>query len=156
MEQQLTFFLALAVGLVFGGLAVWLMLRADTSGAYGRAKAELAAEFNKLNERLAGKEIKIAELTKERDQLKAESDRQRQDVAALQASKAELEGRSEEKLAAVNQAQEKLAETFRALSAEALESNNQAFLHLAGATLERFQDGAKSELESRQKAIDTW
>jgi len=160
LEQQVAFFLALAVGLVFGGLAVWLMLRADTNNAYGRAKSELASELNKLTERLSGKEARINELMTDRDQLKAELDRQRQDTAAMQAAKAELEARvkekdkaAEERLAAVNQAEEKLTDTFRALSAEALQTNNQTFLHLAQATLERFQEGAKNDLESRQEAI---
>src|SRR5881398_1381183 len=40
------------------------------------------------------------------------------------------------------------------LSADALKSNNQAFIHLAKATLEQFQQGAKSDLEARQKAVD--
>jgi DNA recombination protein RmuC len=61
---------------------------------------------------------------------------------------------AEEKLAAIDEAQQKLSDAFRALSAEALRSNNQSFLVLAKATLEKFQDGARSELEMRQKAID--
>lgn len=46
-----------------------------------------------------------------------------------------------------------LANAFRALSAEALQRNNQAFLDLAKTTLERQQEAGKSELESRQQAI---
>ena len=38
--------------------------------------------------------------------------------------------------------------------AEALKSNNQSFLDLAKATLEKFQEGARGDLEMRQKAID--
>ena len=44
MEQQLVFFLALALGLIFEGLAIWLMVRADTLNAYVRAKSEMIAE----------------------------------------------------------------------------------------------------------------
>jgi DNA recombination protein RmuC len=44
-------------------------------------------------------------------------------------------------------------DTFRALSAEALQQNNQAFLELAKTTLERQQEAAQSELEKRQQAI---
>ena len=47
---------------------------------------------------------------------------------------------SEEKLAIVNQAQQKLADAFKALAAEALKGNNQSFLELAKATLEKFQE----------------
>jgi len=44
-------------------------------------------------------------------------------------------------------------DTFRALSAEALQRNNQAFLDLAQSSLEKQQITAKGELEKRQQAI---
>jgi DNA recombination protein RmuC len=49
---------------------------------------------------------------------------------------------------------EELRESFQALSAEALKSNNQAFLQLANATLEKFQSEAKGDLELRQQAVE--
>src|SRR5215467_12493407 len=49
---------------------------------------------------------------------------------------------------------EELRESFQALSAEALKSNNQAFLHLAQSTLEKFQSEAKGDLELRQQAVE--
>jgi len=61
---------------------------------------------------------------------------------------------AEEKLELVSEAQVELSNAFKALSADALKSNNQTFLDLAKSTLEKFQEGAKSDLESRQKAID--
>ncbi len=165
MEQQLTFFLALAVGLIFGSLAVWLMLRADTKNAYGRAYSQARTEFgneiSKLTERLSGKDSRIEELLKDRDQLKTELERQHRQKAELQSAKAELEARlaegaklAEEKLAVVEQAEKRLSETFQALSAHALKSNNEAFLQLARSALDRYQEGARSDLDSRQKAIE--
>lgn len=59
-----------------------------------------------------------------------------------------------EKIAVVEKAQDSLQASFHALSAEALKSNNQAFLELAKTQLERFQDGARVDLEQRQKSID--
>ncbi|HEU4833654.1 MAG TPA: DNA recombination protein RmuC, partial [Pyrinomonadaceae bacterium] len=47
----------------------------------------------------------------------------------------------------------KLADAFKALSADALRSNNQSFLDLAKQNLETFQQNAKGELERRQNAI---
>lgn len=51
-------------------------------------------------------------------------------------------------------AQADLANAFKALSADALQSNNRQFLDLATQTLGRYQDGAKADLEQRQQAID--
>ncbi|HSS75450.1 MAG TPA: DNA recombination protein RmuC [Thermoanaerobaculia bacterium] len=58
-----------------------------------------------------------------------------------------------EKLRLLNDAQAKLSDSFKALSAEALLSNNQSFLHLAKSALETFQEGARGDLERRQQAI---
>ena len=47
-----------------------------------------------------------------------------------------------------------LANAFKALSAEALNTNNQSFLQLATASLEKFQERAQGDLDARQKAVD--
>jgi len=60
----------------------------------------------------------------------------------------------EEKLSVLNEGKEKLKEAFQALSSDALRSNNQSFLALAKATLEKFQEGARGDLEMRRQAID--
>jgi DNA recombination protein RmuC len=54
---------------------------------------------------------------------------------------------------ALDEARQKLADTFKALSAEALQSNNRAFLDLAKTALERTQETARGDLELRQQAI---
>src|SRR5688572_11261721 len=50
--------------------------------------------------------------------------------------------------------QAKLSEAFRALSAEALQNNNQSFLDLAKTSLGQFQEAARGDLTNRQQAID--
>lgn len=59
----------------------------------------------------------------------------------------------QEKLQTLKEAEENLRHAFRSLSSEALQNNNKAFLDLAKSTLEKFQEGAKTDLSSRQKAI---
>jgi DNA recombination protein RmuC len=87
--------------------------------------------------------------------------RQERIRAGLEAEIARLTERLEgerlaagEKLAVLNEAREKLSNAFQALSAQALQSNNQAFLDLAKSTLEKFQEGARGDLELRRRAID--
>ncbi len=85
----------------------------------------------------------------------------REENARLNTLHEELKGRLEEEkkktidnLALLKNARENLIESFQALSSEALKSNNQAFLELAQTTLEKYQQGARGELEMRQKAIN--
>jgi DNA recombination protein RmuC len=62
--------------------------------------------------------------------------------------------RSREQLQTLERAQDNLATAFQALSAEALQRNNAVFLDLARTSLERFQEGARGDLEQRRQAID--
>ncbi len=55
--------------------------------------------------------------------------------------------------AALESARAALAETFGALSADALARNNQTFLDLARATLDTQQQAARAELDKRQQAV---
>ena len=60
-----------------------------------------------------------------------------------------------EKEALLEKAEENLRNTFKALSAEALNANNSSFLKLAEAALGKFQEHAKGDLEGRHKAIES-
>src|SRR5262249_50793120 len=67
---------------------------------------------------------------------------------------------ADEKIALIEGSHQKLAESFKALSADALARNNQSFLQLATATFTRAQDTlartqetARNDLELRQRAI---
>jgi DNA recombination protein RmuC len=74
--------------------------------------------------------------------------------AVLQTRLEEERKASQEKLVVLNNAEGKLADAFKALSADALRNNNQSFLDLAKQNLQTFQQTAKGELERRQSAID--
>jgi DNA recombination protein RmuC len=80
-------------------------------------------------------------------------------VTTLTACRSELEMKlvkeaeiSGEKLALLQNAQEKLTGAFKALSSDALRSNNTSFLELATTTLAKFQEMAKGELDNRKHA----
>lgn len=59
-----------------------------------------------------------------------------------------------EKVVAIKQSQLQLSDVFKALSVNALKSNNQSFFELSNTRLEKFQESARHDLESRQKSID--
>jgi len=92
-----------------------------------------------------------------RTKLKYEFDRGRTygetERAVLQTRLEEERKAHQEKLTLLNNAESKLADAFKALSADALRSNNQSFLDLAKQNLEAFQQNAKGDLERRQNAI---
>jgi len=155
-----TLTLALIAGILLGALATWLILRGREVQAREAGRLELSADLAALQERIAGRNRQIEEGGTALERSVAEAVRLRGENAGLQARLAQLATRLEEerkaaaeKFILLEEARTKLADAFKALSAEALSSNNQAFLHLAKSTLERFQEGARGDLESRQQAI---
>lgn len=78
----------------------------------------------------------------------------RQQLAALDARHVSDQESADEKLALLEQARDQLKESFQALSSEALSKNNESFLNLAKSTLEKYQEGAKGDLDKRQEAIN--
>jgi DNA recombination protein RmuC len=74
--------------------------------------------------------------------------------AVLQTRLEEERKANQEKITLLHNAEIKLADAFKALSADALRNNNQSFLDLAKQNLQSFQQNAKGELERRQNAID--
>jgi DNA recombination protein RmuC len=106
-----------------------------------RAAAEAsAARVPTLEAALAERELALYELKSTLAALEARSQSERQSLEA--------------QLAALEDARTQLTQAFKALSADALKSNNQAFLDLARTTLESFQQSARGDLEARQKAVD--
>jgi DNA recombination protein RmuC len=75
-------------------------------------------------------------------------------LATLEAQYASEQKSAEEKFALLEQARDQLKESFQALSSEALSKNNESFLNLAKTTLEKYQEGAKGDLDKRQEAIN--
>src|SRR4030081_2222661 len=126
------------VGLLFGSVIAWLALRSKAAASNARLS-------------LMEKELTAA---------KADLARLQQDHTQLVAGKARLESAleserktSNEKIEIVTHASEELRNSFKALAADALKSNNQQFLALARENLERFQSEARGDLEGRQKAV---
>lgn len=78
----------------------------------------------------------------------------REENIFLKARTVEERRSTEEKLALLHATEEKLSQSFKALSSEALEKSNASFLQLAKETLGKFQEKAKGDLEKRQESIE--
>src|SRR5690606_33052315 len=131
------------VGAVIGGAVVGLWLRSLLVVA--RADAARATE---LERELLSRELRVQELMRELTNARVE--------ASTLHERLDQERRaSTEKLALMDEAKTRLADAFNALSAEALNRNNQAFLELARNQLGQQQQLAKGELEARAREIDT-
>ncbi len=78
----------------------------------------------------------------------------REESIYLKAREVEQKRSMEEKLELLDVTQEKLSQSFKALSSDALEKSNASFLQLAKETLGRFQERAKGDLEKRQESIE--
>ena len=76
------------------------------------------------------------------------------EAAALRATLAAERVGAAEKAALLEAAREQLVNAFKALSAEALQTNNQQFLELAKGQFENLQLQSKHDLELRQQKID--
>jgi DNA recombination protein RmuC len=151
----------LLVGLLTGAGAAWLVWRTKALSAYERGKNDGEAEKATLVERLQGREQAVLEMRgrldeagRDRHSLQGEVTKLKQGVAQLETTLQQERKQAAEKLAVVNDAQQKLSDAFKALAAEALQSNNQSFLELAKTALETSHEAAKGDLEKRQQAID--
>lgn len=175
---------AVGTGAVAAGLLAWLAARSHLQAARARLaelaaegdrlRQELTAdrdERSRLAERLgaaeregAGLEERARRIPDLERLLEGREDalgRLRQDLAAagaeiasLRAERAKDAEAAAERLAVVERAEAAMREAFEALAAEALRSNNQAFLQLATTKLAEYQQGAARDLGARQLAIE--
>lgn len=148
-------------GIALGSIAAWLLLRDKIKHAREQAEMKSESERAALIERLKAKDEQIQELKKTLSGKTETIDSLQKEITSLKTSASELETRIEEerkaakeKLEILDEAREKLSDAFKALSAEALKSSNESFLELARTIMEKFQEGARGDLEKRQQAIN--
>ncbi len=173
-----------SAGFCLGGLGVYLALRSGREALNERLRnrerqlQELQASLDRLGEDISGlrEELRLqsdrrsaAEEKNTRiPDLESAIARKEKSIGELQAENTDLKARlseietrlaeerkaTEEKLMLLDEARQRFSDAFKALSADALRSSNQSFLELAKETLEKYQEAAKGDLQTRQKAID--
>jgi len=127
----------------------------------GLSQAE--ASILKVSEARSAAEAKLEQM----DQVEQALEEKRGEVKHLSATITELKEKqaeletiveiervaTEEKLQLLEKAKEKLTDTFQAISATALKNSHESFLELAKATLGKYQEGAKRDLELSQREV---
>jgi len=136
------FFIGLGAGLI----VAWLYYRS--------ARAVLGERIESRDRQIRETEARIQDASSQIDVFRNETSVLKTREAELNTTLGYERKVADEKLALIEEARQKLSEAFGALSAEALKSNNQAFLQLAKETLEKHQVQAKGDLENRQLAIE--
>ncbi len=129
----------LIISVLLAALVTWLVVRTRSAV---------------LRERVAILERGLASSQEELKAALSANSEARDKLAAVNAALQEERKTHAEKLGLLNRASEELREAFQALAAEALKSNNEAFLQLARTRLEKDQAVAKGDLELRQKAVE--
>lgn len=147
MENQILFIIVFLVGAGLGAAVAWLLLKTKASSAS-------AADLATVKERLSGKDSELHRLQQTFANEITEHKNSREENVELRAAVEGERRAAQERKDSFKQAAEELSEKFKALSRDALKDNNQSFLQLANLTLQKFQETAKGDLESRQKAID--
>jgi len=127
--EYVLFFL---IGAICAGSAVFLLTRQKTKY---------------LEKQVEQKEGQVSQVREECTSSKIE-------LAGIRTKLDEQQKAAEENLALLEEAKVRLSDAFKALSAEALRTNNAQFLELATTHLGKFQEGAKADLEKSQKAVD--
>src|SRR5678815_2131855 len=152
--------LMLVIGIIIGALLVYFNSRSKLRYEFDRGRTHSETEIATLSERLAGKDRQLLDVRETLDMQTAQINELQNENARTLASLSSIQTRLEEerrinqdKLELLSNAERKLGDAFKALSADALRSNNQSFLDLAKQNLETFQQNAKGELERRQSAI---
>lgn len=144
------------IATALGGLVIGLII------GYLVARQRLQDPFNRLQQEAAVAaatrahvEQNLRETQEKLRELEAEAVELRTVRTQLESTLKSEQRRTEEKITALENLHQRFQDTFKALSGEALRSNNAQFLELARETLSRFQSGAQSDLEKRQTAIDS-
>jgi DNA recombination protein RmuC len=131
----------------------------DLNGKLSQAEASIL----KVSEERSAANARLEQMLHVQQTLEEKTDEAKQlsaTITELKEKQAELETiiekermATEEKLQLLEKAEEKLTDTFQAISATALKNSHESFLELAKATLGKHQEGAKRDLELRKEEV---
>ena len=129
----------LIIGIALGAVIGWLIASRKAASATARAEQVMSErdqarkDFEALREKLSSAE---------------------QEKAGAVARNAEMEKYVAEQKKVLDEAQEKLANTFKSLAADALQNSNKSFLDLANEKFAKLKSESESNLKAREKAVE--
>ncbi|OIO58868.1 MAG: DNA recombination protein RmuC [Verrucomicrobia bacterium CG_4_9_14_3_um_filter_43_20] len=136
--MELSYIITALAAFTIGGTGTFIYLRAQAKST--------VREINLLQEQLS-------EASRKNVSLEAEKYALTKDFSAISARREAEQIAADEKIALLEAAKTNLTDAFKALSADALKTNNQAFLDLAKQSLTTFQKDAQGDLDKRNEAI---
>ncbi|MGO9264203.1 MAG: DNA recombination protein RmuC [Candidatus Binataceae bacterium] len=144
---------AVLIGVVIGGALAWMAAVARTrtrfeSGLRGAEAlaAAASAESSALRSELDARRAEVDDL---RGKLESAANAR----SSLEARADEMNRRFEEQRQLLDNAERKLADSFRALAAEALKASSESFLTLAAERFDSLQKQSTADLDARRTAI---
>ncbi|HYD53681.1 MAG TPA: DNA recombination protein RmuC, partial [Gemmatimonadaceae bacterium] len=141
---------AALVGAALGAAGTWLWANARLATIRTQLDAE-TKQAGELRTKLdATEQARQRETTELGERLRVVGEQRERLQATLEAERA----KAAESLQLVERMDARLKDTFAALSAQALQANNGAFLDLAKASMGQVQEAAKGELDARRQSIE--
>ncbi|MCX6876513.1 MAG: DNA recombination protein RmuC [Verrucomicrobia bacterium] len=147
LQRHLPESISAIVAVVLG----WLLTRLAMAGKFAAAKERLKAE----ERRAAEIEARLAQATSEAQRNEQEAQTFRNQLTEIRARLEAETKAAAEKQALLDRAELRLADTFKALSADALKSSSEQFLQLAKSSLSAHTEAAKGDIAKRQTAIES-
>lgn len=141
--------IGVAGGFVAGAVFCWLWMRSRAQTLLSSVRIEAEGKIKGAEGVINEIRPQLQELATLREKLKGEELLR----VAAETRLEQTQTKFEEQKQLLEDARGKLVDAFRALSAEALKSNNQDFMALARSAFETMQARATGDLESRQKEI---
>ena len=141
-------------------LATYLICKNKIRQAVDHHVSVMQTEISVLNERLRTKIEQITELRENFSAANETIDSCKKQIRELEKKEAvlrvrydELQQKSTEKLAFLQNSRREMSDSFKALSADVLKNNSQSFLELAQTAMNSFQEKARGDLELRKQSI---
>ncbi len=140
-------------GAAIGGLIGWLLASLRRNSVVSKLQIEAEGKTRAAESMVGELRGRVAEVESKLDASEREARNEANLRVAAETRLKETQANLEDQKRLLEEARVKLADAFQALSAEALKSNNQAFIALARSTFETIQVQAKGDLETREQAI---